>query len=274
MPELPEVETTRRLLARRLAGGRVAGVSVRCGALRTPVDAEIAARLPGARVLGVGRRGKFLVIETDRGGVISHLGMSGRWSFVPDGCAPGKHDHIDLHLDGGELLRYHDPRRFGAFLWGGESPSEHPSLARLGPEPWGEGGAEEIGDHLWSAARRRSAPLRNLLLDGEVVAGVGNIYANEAAHRAGIRPQRSAGKISRVRYRALAAALEAVLAEAIERGGTTLRDYADPEGNEGGFGDRCLVYGREGEPCRGCGKRVERIVLSARSAFFCPRCQR
>jgi len=274
VPELPEVETTRRFLERRIVGERIAAVSVHRRMLRVPVDAEIARRLPGASVLSVGRRGKYLVIGTDRGAAISHLGMSGRWSIVPAGLAREEHDHVDLLLAGGEMLRYRDPRRFGSLLWGGGAPAGHASLAALGPEPWGEAGPEEIGDHLWREARGRRAPLRNLLIDGRVVAGVGNIYASEAAHRAGIRPGRPAGRISRARYRALASALAQVLAEAIERGGTTLRDYADPGGREGGFGGRCLVYGREGEPCRSCGRAVVRVVIAARSAYYCPGCQR
>lgn len=274
MPELPEVETTRRHLARGLIGRRIAEVSVRCGRLRVPVDAEIRGILPGAVVTEVGRRGKYLLLGTDRGAAISHLGMSGRWSFVEATSAPGAHDHIDLGIEGGELLRYHDPRRFGALLWGGSDPAGHSCLARLGPEPWGGAGADEIGDHLWRTSRGRVAALRNHLIDGAVVAGVGNIYANEAAHRAGIRPQRPVGRISRARFRTLAAELRAVLAEAIDEGGTTLRDYADPGGRSGGFADRCLVYGREGEPCRRCGARVVRMVLGARSAYYCPRCQR
>ncbi len=274
MPELPEVETTRRRLAPRVEGRRIDAVSLRRGDLRWPIDREIGEMLPGARIVRVGRRAKYLILETDRGAAISHFGMSGRWSIVPDTEEPQLHDHVDVHLDGGEVLRYHDPRRFGALLWGGDDPARHPRLSGLGPEPWGEDGPESIGDHLWRTARGRSAPLRNFLLDGGVVAGVGNIYASEAAHQAMIRPTRAASRISRARYRTLAVALAEVLEASILRGGTTLRDYSDPAGNAGRYGEICAVYGRAGEACPRCGGTVRRVVISARSLYYCPKCQK
>lgn len=288
MPELPEVETTRRALASVLVGRTIDRVTVRERRLRWPVDAEIESRLAGAVVAAIGRRAKVLVIETDRGTALSHLGMSGTWSVLPGLRAspagtpvapPGPHDHVDILCAPSRgaraiLLRYHDPRRFGALLWAGSDPDRHPRLAGLGPEPWGGAGPDAIGDHLWRRSRRRTAPLRNLLLDGRLVAGVGNIYASEAAHRAGIHPGRAAGRISRERYRRLAAALSEVLDEAVEAGGTTLRDYRAPDGDAGRFGGRCRVYGRDGAPCPACGDPIRRRVHSARSMYYCPRCQR
>ena len=276
MPELPEVETARRFLAEHLLGRQLLAVDITCEQLRWPIDREISEDLPGARITAVERRAKYLLLETDRGVAISHLGMSGRWE-VHDAAATapprGRHDHVDLTFDGGLLARYHDPRRFGALLWGGDAPNEHPRLAEIGPEPWGGVEPDEIAEHLWQCARGRKIPLRDFLLDGRVIAGVGNIYASEAAFRAGIRPMIAAGRISRPRYRRLATAIESVLAESIERGGTTLRDFQDPLGNAGRYGDRCQVYGREGESCDRCGGTIRRRVRQARSLYFCPGCQ-
>ena len=273
MPELPEVETARRHLAAQLSGKQIVAVDVHWGQLRWPVDGEIADRLPGGRLLAVTRRAKYLVLETDRGGVISHLGMSGRWSVVPGDTPLVKHDHVDLRFEGGLVARYHDPRRFGALLWGGETPLEHVRLREIGPEPWGGPAIEEIGAHLWREARGRKIPLRDFLLDGRVIAGVGNIYASEAAFRAGIRPMIAAGRISRPRFQKLAAAIRGVLEESIERGGTTLRDFAAPDGAEGRYGERCAVYGRAGEACDRCGGEIRRRVRQARSLYYCASCQ-
>ena len=277
MPELPEVETARRFLAEHLLGRRVLGVDITCEKLRWPIDREVSEQLPQARLTAIDRRAKYLLLATDRGTVISHLGMSGRWEVHSSGSAApprGRHDHVDLQFEGRVLARYHDPRRFGALLWGADAPEEHARLCEIGPEPWGGVAPEEIAAHLWRRSRGRKIPLRDFLLDGRVIAGVGNIYASEAAFRAGIRPLTAAGRISQPRYRALAVAIESVLAESIERGGTTLRDFADPLGNAGRYGDRCRVYGREGESCDRCGGTIRRRVRQARSLYFCPGCQR
>ncbi len=274
VPELPEVETARRLLEEKLAGRQILAVDVRCRQLRWPVDSEIADRLPGSRLAAIRRRAKYLILETDRGAAISHLGMSGRWRVVPWDHPLEKHDHVDVSFEGGVVARYHDPRRFGALLWGGAAPLAHVRLAEIGPEPWGGPAVAEIAEHLWRAARGRKIPLRDFLLDGRVIAGVGNIYASEAAFGAGIRPTIAAGRISRLRYGALADSLRTVLETSIERGGTTLRDFSDPEGNAGRYGERCAVYGRAGETCDRCKGVIRRRVHQARSLFYCPGCQK
>jgi len=274
VPELPEVETTRRLLHERLAGRRIRAVVVRRRDLRWPIPRTIDRRLPGTRLERVERRAKYLILRTPVGAIISHLGMSGRWSVVEPEAPVLAHDHVDLHFAGGVTARYHDPRRFGALLWGGDDPGEHPRLVGIGPEPWGGPDDEAIARHLHEMARGRRIPLRDFLLDGRVLAGVGNIYASEAAHRAGIRPTIAAGRISGPRYRRLAAALRGVLDESVARGGTTLRDYASPDGRAGEFGERCAVYGRAGEPCDRCGGIIVRKVRQARSLYYCPSCQR
>ena len=274
MPELPEVETTRRQLCQSLQGRRIGKVLVRRYDLRWPISREIAALWPGERLRGIGRRGKYLIFETAQGAAISHLGMSGRWTVLSERVPFQAHDHVEIEFEGGIWLRYHDPRRFGALLWGGRDPEAHPRLSDLGPEPIGGLDVETLGDHLWRRSRPRKIALRDFLLDGKVVVGVGNIYASEAAHRAAIRPTRAARTISRVRYQRLSEAIRVVLEEAIERGGTTLRDYQTPHGESGESTESCLVYGREGELCHRCGSSIVRKVLGARSLFFCRSCQR
>ncbi len=274
LPELPEVETTRRQLSQCLQGRRIGSILVRRHDLRWPISPEIAARWPGERLQGVGRRGKYLIFDTAQGAAISHLGMSGRWSVISEQAPYETHDHVEIEFEGKLWLRYHDPRRFGALLWGGSDPQAHPRLAELGPEPIGGPDPASLGDHLWRRSRQRKIALRDFLLDGKVLVGVGNIYASEAAHRAAIRPTRAARTISRARYRRLSKAIRWVLEEAIERGGTTLRDYQTPRGESGESTDRCLVYGRAGQSCHRCGSTILRKVLGARALYFCRNCQR
>ncbi|MGE3165625.1 MAG: bifunctional DNA-formamidopyrimidine glycosylase/DNA-(apurinic or apyrimidinic site) lyase [Planctomycetota bacterium] len=271
MPELPEVETTRRSVASALRGRRFERVVVRERALRWPVPARLTARLAGCRVLSVERRAKYLLMRTDRGAVILHLGMSGSLRLVDPDVPPRPHDHVDFWFDAGQCLRLHDPRRFGAVLWTPGDPLEHPLLRELGPEPLG---SDLTPEYLHLRARGRRRVLRDFLLDGRVLAGVGNIYANEAAHRAGIHPLRAAGRVALPRYRRLVTAIRDVLAEAIARGGTTLRDFVDGHGQAGGYGDVLTVYDREGRACRTCGELVRRRAHGARSVFYCSVCQR
>ncbi len=271
MPELPEVETTRRGLEPRLIGRKVRGAVVREPRLRWPVPTTLGRALGGARVQAVERRAKYLLLRSDRGTAIIHLGMSGHLRVLPATTPAGPHDHLDLLLDDGNALRLRDPRRFGAFLFTRRAPERHPLLRGLGPEPLA---GELSGDHLFRRSRRRRAPLRNFLLDGRVVAGVGNIYANEAAFLAGIDPRRPAGRISLDRYRRLVASLERVLTSALAAGGTTLRDFRRVDGEPGYFSLRLWVYGREGKQCRRCRTTIRRAVLGARSIFYCRRCQR
>lgn len=278
MPELPEVETTRAGLEGIVRGRCITGVVVRQAALRWPVPADLGAWLVGHRVRALDRRGKYLLLRVDEGTVIVHLGMSGSLRWVDRaGAPPGRHDHVDLEFERssgirvGDCLRLHDPRRFGAVLWASGDPTLHPLLRSLGPEPLGAGLTAE---YLHTRARGRRKAVRDFLLDGRVLVGVGNIYANEAAHRAGIHPLRAAGRIGLARYSRLVTALREVLHEAIARGGTTLRDFVDGHGQAGGFGDVLAVYDREGQPCRTCRATVKRRSRGGRSVFYCPACQR
>lgn len=270
MPELPEVETTRRGLAPHLIGRRVAGATLRRPDLRWPIARQIVDELPGQCIAAVSRRAKYLLIEAETGSVLLHLGMSGSLRVLPKKTAPGLHDHVDVALDSGKVLRFNDPRRFGCLLWQ-PSGTVHALLAGLGPEPLTEA---FDGDHLWRLSRGRSAPVKNFLMDQAVVVGVGNIYAAEALFRAGIDPRRSAGRVSRARYAMLAEAVQQILAHAITRGGTTLRDFLAPDGAPGYFEQELLVYGRAGQRCTACRMPLRSGVLGQRATVWCPRCQR
>ena len=273
MPELPEVETTRRGIRPHLIGRRVRSVVVRQRQLRWPVPPELDAALPGRTIREVARRAKYLLLQTaPPGTVLLHLGMSGTLRLIPAPTPVARHDHLDLVLDDGHALRFTDPRRFGACLWHpAPGPSLHPLLRKLGPEPLGP---ELTADYLYARARRRRSAVKTLLMDSRIVCGVGNIYANEALFHAGIHPLRAAGNISRRRYAALVAAVRAVLEAAIVAGGTTLRDFRDAGGRPGYFSARLAVYGHAGEPCPGCGNAVRLVRAGQRSTYYCPRCQR
>ncbi|MCA8959223.1 MAG: bifunctional DNA-formamidopyrimidine glycosylase/DNA-(apurinic or apyrimidinic site) lyase [Planctomycetes bacterium] len=275
MPELPEVETTRRGLAATLLGRRIDRVDVRERRLRWPVTPGLPRVLEGGTVRSVDRRAKYLLISVDHddgahGTLIVHLGMSGSLRWEPVGAPLRVHDHLEFRV-GRRVLRYHDPRRFGAVLWTSASPERHRLLVGLGPEPFDPA---FDGRYLYERSRGRRIALRDFLLDGRQVVGVGNIYASEAAHRAGIHPGRAAGTISSRRFDALVDAIREVLDEAIRAGGTTLRDYRGSDGAEGEFQLRLRVYGREGEPCPQCAAPVRRRVSGQRSYFYCPKCQR
>jgi len=270
MPELPEVEITRRGIEPHLAGRILTGAIIRNRGLRWPVPRGLARVLHGERVRSVGRRGKYIVIECERGALILHLGMSGSLRVLPADTPPGPYDHFDLAFDG-KVLRLRDPRRFGAVLWWRGAPAAHPLLAGLGVEPLS--GAFD-GDALHRAARGRKAAIKQVLMDARVVAGVGNIYANESLFRAGIHPATAAGRLSRDRCARLAAAVRETLADAIAAGGSTLRDFVDADGAAGYFQAHYFVYDRAGKPCRACGRPIRRIVQGQRSTFYCPHCQR
>lgn len=270
MPELPEVETTRRGLEPHLVGRRVLELVVRQPRLRWPVPRALRTGLPGQRIEGIERRAKYLLVHTGPGSALLHLGMSGALRVLPQGVAPGPHDHVDWRLDSGHVLRYTDPRRFGCQLWQPRG-SVHALLAGLGPEPLGDA---FDGDLLWRRSRGRKAAVKLFLMDQAVVVGVGNIYASEALFAAGIHPGRAAGSISRARYARLAEDVKRILAHAIRRGGTTLRDFISPDGLPGYFEQELFAYGREGEPCRACGAPIRASVIGQRSTFHCPRCQR
>jgi formamidopyrimidine-DNA glycosylase len=269
MPELPEVETTRRGIAPYLIGRRIDRIVVRQPQLRWPIPRKLRAELPGQRVSKVDRRAKYLLVHTEPGAALLHLGMSGSLRILSSDTLPGPHDHVDWHLDSGHILRYTDPRRFGSQLWQ-PAGTTHRLLAGLGPEPLGE---TFDGGHLWRASRGRAAPIKTFLMDQKIVVGVGNIYAAEALFAAGIRPTRAAGSVSRARYARLAQEVRRILEHAITRGGTTLRDFISPDGVPGYFEQELFVYGRRGVPCRVCGTAIRVIDLGQRSTFYCPRCQ-
>ncbi|BDU18822.1 bifunctional DNA-formamidopyrimidine glycosylase/DNA-(apurinic or apyrimidinic site) lyase [Dyella sp. GSA-30] len=275
MPELPEVETTRRGIAPHLIGRRITAVTLRRTDLRWPIPKEITELLPGQRIDAVERRAKYLLLHTQAGSALLHLGMSGMLRVLPPDAPLGKHDHVDIVVEakatqGERVLRFTDPRRFGCLLW--QPPeSTHELLADLGPEPLTD---DFDGDLLWRMSRGRKAAVKLFLMDNAIVVGVGNIYASEALFAAGIDPRRAAGSVSRERYARLAAEVKRILAWAIERGGTTLRDFLNPDGAPGYFFRELNVYGREGEPCRTCSTPIRQTVLGQRSTFWCPRCQR
>ncbi|MGH8529427.1 MAG: bifunctional DNA-formamidopyrimidine glycosylase/DNA-(apurinic or apyrimidinic site) lyase [Nevskiales bacterium] len=271
MPELPEVETTRRGLEPHVLGRRVTQVLVHDWRLRWPVPPTLARELPGRKIESVVRRAKYLLFKCGDRHLLIHLGMSGRLRVVPKSTRPQLHDHLDIVLDSGQMLRLNDPRRFGCALWFKQPPAQHPLLKNLGPEPFA---AEFSGDYLYAKSRSRSAAVKNFLMDGRVVVGVGNIYASEALFVAGIRPKRAAGRVTLEQYARLALAVRAVLEEAIRAGGTTLRDYVGVDGGSGYFQLKLKVYDRAGKACVNCNGIVRQQTIGQRSSFFCPRCQR
>lgn len=270
MPELPEVETTVRGLRPALEGRRLTRVETRRADLRRPFPVDLRQRMTGATIIGLGRRAKYGLIETDRDDVmIFHLGMSGRWRIDPSEI--GKHDHLIIETDEGRVLALCDPRRFGSVdLIRRDEIDDHPAFKALGPEPLGP---SLSGAYLAKALEGRSAPIKPLLLDQRIVAGLGNIYVCEALHMTGLAPGTPGGKLSRKRLDLLVDSIRAVLTAAIEAGGSTLRDYARPDGELGYFAKQWRVYGREGEEC-GCGTVIARRADGGRSTFYCPKCQR
>ncbi|PAU75924.1 bifunctional DNA-formamidopyrimidine glycosylase/DNA-(apurinic or apyrimidinic site) lyase [Halomonas salipaludis] len=276
MPELPEVETTRRGIAPHVEGREIREVIVRERRLRTPVPEGLENALVGARIGALGRRAKYLLIPLSGAEpaaertLLWHLGMSGSLRVARLGDLPRKHDHVDLVLDGGAILRYHDPRRFGFVDWLAGNVLSDPRLARLGPEPLSP---DFDGERLYAMSRGRRIAVKPFLMDNAVVVGVGNIYASEALFLAGIDPRRAAGRISLERYQRLAAAVREVLAAAITQGGTTLRDFVSGTGEPGYFAQRLNVYGRDGQPCRRCGAELRLITLGQRASVFCASCQ-
>ncbi|HEU0219216.1 MAG TPA: bifunctional DNA-formamidopyrimidine glycosylase/DNA-(apurinic or apyrimidinic site) lyase [Gallionella sp.] len=271
MPELPEVEVTRRSLEPYLAGLTVTDAVVRHAGLRWPIPKNLPKLLRGQVIRALGRRGKYLLMEFGHGTLILHLGMSGSLRLLPVGTPPEKHDHFDLALDNGMLVRLRDPRRFGAVLWHGGDVHTHPLLAALGPEPLDE---DFNARYLYRITRGRNIAVKQLIMNSRVVVGVGNIYANEALFRAGIRPQLAAGKLSLPRCAGLVAAIRDTLNEAIRHGGSSLRDFVDAAGQPGYFQQHYWVYGRGGEPCRRCGAPVKQIRQGQRSSFYCASCQK
>ena len=271
MPELPEVEITRRGLVPHLVGRRVETVVVRNRNLRWPIARNLGAHISGCTVRTVERRAKYLLIGCGSGWLIVHLGMSGSLRVLRCATPAGKHDHFDLVLDSGMIVRLTDPRRFGAVLWAAQDPYSHPLLADLAPEPLG---AEFDAGWLHARTRGRRAAIKTVLMDSHTVVGVGNIYASESLFRAGINPKTAAGKVSHERCDRLVQAIRDTLSAAIDAGGSTLRDFVGSDGNPGYFLQTYYAYGRSGQPCHVCGKAIRLLRQGQRATYYCPQCQR
>lgn len=271
VPELPEVETTRRGIAPYVEGRRVKDVLVRDSRLRWPVSAALAGELRGQTIDAIERRAKYLLLRTRAGTLLAHLGMSGSLRIVDASEPVRKHDHVDIVLQDGKVLRFHDPRRFGCMLWVKDDVHAHPLLADLGPEPLTK---DLSGEYLFARSRKRSVPVKSFIMDQRIVVGVGNIYANEALFTAGISPRRKSGSVTRAQFEALVAEIKAVLRRAIKSGGTTLRDFVGGDGKPGYFIQELQVYGRGGEACRRCRSKLREFRQGQRTTVYCPRCQR
>jgi formamidopyrimidine-DNA glycosylase len=271
MPELPEVETTRRGIAPYIEGQTIKQVIIRQPKLRWPVPEILSQTLTGVSIQSVSRRAKYLLFNTSKGTLLLHLGMSGSLRIMSTAQAVGKHDHIDFIFEDDTVLRFNDPRRFGAVLWTTAPASDHQLLKDLGPEPLL---ADFDGDLLYSLSRHRKMPVKSFIMDSHIVVGVGNIYANEALFMAGIQPSRQVGRISLLRYQKLADCIRIILQQAIRQGGTTLRNFVNESGKPGYFKQQLSVYGRAGLPCVHCQQPLIEIRLANRSTVFCSDCQR
>ena len=269
MPELPEVETSRRGIEPHIIDTRITRVIIRNRRLRWPIAQTVERNLVDQSIISVTRRAKYLLINTATGTAILHLGMSGSVFIVDRDTPAGVHDHVDLEFDSGKTLRFRDPRRFGSLHWS-KSPLNHKLLKSLGPEPLSD---EFDGEYLWAKSRGRRVSIKQFIMNAQVVVGVGNIYASEALYRAGINPRRAAGRIARSRYDALAKAIKEVLASAIKAGGTTLRDFYGGDGEAGYFQQQLEVYDREKQSCRRCDSPIVAIVQGQRSTYYCKHCQ-
>lgn len=271
MPELPEVETTRRGIERSATGQRIRALCIYDPRLRWPIPADLPGELAGLRLTAVDRRAKYLLLRLERGTLILHLGMSGSLRIVPAERPRAKHDQFDLVLESGAALRLNDPRRFGSLHYTLADPAEHRLLRHLAPEPFDP---DFSADYLLRITHGRRVALKQLLMNGRLVTGVGNIYANEALFRARLSPRRRAGRLNREQSARLVRAVRATLSAAIRAGGTTLRDYVGTDGDPGAFRQKLYVYERDGQPCRNCGTLIRKLTQGQRSTYYCPRCQR
>lgn len=271
MPELPEVETTRRGIAPHIENNIIDKIIVRNRNLRWPIPSGLEKKLAQQKITTVSRRGKYLLINTDVGTLILHLGMSGSLRIVPINTPAEKHDHFEIQFKNGICCRLRDPRRFGAVLWTKDDPLTHKLLTNLGPEPLE---SEFDNEHLFKKSRKRKTTIKQFIMDSKVVVGVGNIYASESLFLAGIHPKRLAGKISKERYVALTRAINKILRAAITQGGTTLKDFTSSDGKPGYFKHKLKVYDRKNEPCLVCNQPIKQITLSQRSTFYCAHCQK
>lgn len=269
MPELPEVEVSRLGISPWLLNQTINKIIVRDKRLRWPVPDEVHLA-EGKTVLNIRRRAKYLLIDVGDGEIILHLGMSGKLRVIDADFPTIKHDHIDIVLSNGKCLRFNDPRRFGACLWQ-PTGDTHTLLSKLGPEPLTD---DFDADRLVTLSKGRKSPVKTFIMDNDVVVGVGNIYANEALFMSGIDPRRAAGRVSAKRYAVLTAAIKEVLAKAIEQGGTTLKDFAQSDGNPGYFAQHLRVYGRAGKECEVCSTEIKSVVIGQRNTFYCPNCQK
>jgi formamidopyrimidine-DNA glycosylase len=271
MPELPEVETSRRGIEPHLLNKKITGVIIRQHKLRWPIPKNLPTLAQGKKVIAVSRRAKYIYLQLDNGNIIIHLGMSGSLRICTKKTPPEKHDHIDIIVTGNKVLRLRDPRKFGCVLWQASDINQHKLIKPLGPEPLEQ---DFDTDYLQTKAANRKCSIKALIMNSHIVVGVGNIYASEALFRAGINPKRKAGNISRSRLQKLVDAIKLTLADAIKAGGTTLRDFTNSSGQPGYFAQELLVYGREGERCTQCGGKIKQFSLQARSTFYCAHCQR
>ena len=271
MPELPEVETTRKGLQPHIEGQLIQNVTVRQDQLRWSIPKDLAKQITNQTIDTISRRGKYLLIQTSNGTLILHLGMSGCLRIVDPKTPVGKHDHVDILLANNSVIRFTDPRRFGALLLTKEDVTQHKLLINLGPEPLS---SQFDVDYLFSKSRKRKMPIKTFIMDSKVVVGVGNIYANEALFMAGIKPDREAGSVSKARITKLVAATKEILTYAIKRGGTTLRDFLSSDGKPGYFQQELAVYGRANQPCKKCSVNLIEVRMNNRSTVFCNKCQR
>lgn len=271
MPELPEVETTRRGISPHIQGKQVLSVVIRQHQLRWPIDSQLPDYLSRKKLLDIQRRGKYLLLLFRHGCLMIHLGMSGSLRIVDKGSEAMKHDHVDIIFSGGACLRFHDPRRFGSLIWTQEPPQMHKLLAKLGPEPLSD---EFSAQYLFNASRKRNKDVKSFIMDSHTVVGVGNIYANESLFTAGIRPTKAAGKLTRKQCEQWVADIKKILQRSITQGGTTLRDFVGGDGKPGYFAQQLNVYGRGGEPCRTCGTTLKEIRQAQRTTVYCPSCQK
>lgn len=271
MPELPEVETTRRGISPHLKDQCINKIIIHNAQLRWPIPKSLLRTLPGQTISDITRRGKYLLLETQKGTLIMHLGMSGSMCITAANEPVRKHDHFELILNNGQCLRFHDPRRFGSILWTTSDPLQHKLLSKLGPEP-----DDQLftGEYLWQRAQNKRITIKAFIMNSHIVVGVGNIYASESLFNAGIHPKRAAGRISRGRFDDLAQAIKEVISAAIRQGGTSLRDFTNAEGKPGYFKQALNVYGRQNEACHQCGQMIKHCVIGQRASYYCSKCQK
>lgn len=271
MPELPEVETTRRGIEPHIIDQTIKDIAVRQRSLRWPIPRQLEQKACNQKIESVERRGKYLLLRLNTGTIILHLGMSGSLRICTANTPAEKHDHVDFVFSNNKILRLRDPRRFGAVLWTTGAPEKHKLLSPLGPEPLEDSFS---GEYLFEHSRKRTSSIKSLIMNSHIVVGVGNIYACESLFLAGINPNRKAGSLSLARYDKLASAIKQVLTESIKQGGTTLRDFTRENGEPGYFAQKLFVYGKVGEPCAKCGRAIKQITQQQRSTFYCTRCQK